>query len=59
MLGEKNKPWVSFEKSNSRLGIGEEIKEEEKGEKSRICQECQELRVDFIGGDPFQGMWDI
>ena len=36
-----------LKKSTSRLGIGEERKEEEKGEKSRIRQERQGLTYGF------------
>ena len=42
-------------KSKSLLGLGEERKKN-KGKKSRISQERQDLRVKFIGGDPYQDM---
>ena len=47
-----------LEKSKLGIGLGEEGKKEGKGEESRIRQEPQDLLVEFVGCDPYQGMYD-
>ena len=47
-----------MEKLYLRLGLGEERKEERKGDKSRIHQERLALWVEFIEDDPYHGTWE-
>ena len=57
------KPSFSSDKKKDFLRLGflekREEKKKKKGERERFHQECQEILVKFIGGDPYSGMWDL
>ena len=42
----------SLGKKEFTLGLGEEKKNEKRGEESRITKNAQSLHVEFVGGDP-------